>query len=149
MGYYGTMSRKTDNIYKALDNISLLEQKLAEFNKTAMQRELDDIGFELRQQLKELKFWIDSLYLYNGKSTSNAKKNASRENGKKGGRPPKKVTEMKRRREEIENILLPDLNHRKQYAETSVEENNLSVQIEALEKELTEINYKLENNILQ
>ena len=143
MGYHVNMSRKTENIYQSLDKLKELEERLSDLNKTIKSRELDDIDFELSQEIKNLRFWIDSLYLYNGKSTSNAKKTASRENGKKGGRPPKQITQMKRRRLEIEE-LIPELEHKIKFAENLEEEKNLKNQIEELKKENQEISSALE-----
>lgn len=143
MGYHVNMSRKTENIYQSLDKLKELEKRLSDLNKTINSRELDDIDFELVQEIKNLRFWIDSLYLYNGKSTSNAKKTASRENGKKGGRPPKQITQMKRRRLEIEE-LIPELEHKIKFAENLEEENKLKKQIEELKKENQEISSALE-----
>ena len=143
MGYHVNMSRKTENIYQSLDKLKELEERLSDLNKTIKSRELDDLDFELVQEIKNLRFWIDSLYLYNGKSTSNAKKTASRENGKKGGRPPKQITQMKRRRLEIEE-LIPELEHKIKFAENLEEENKLKKQIEELKKENQEISSALE-----
>ncbi len=143
MGYHVNMSRKTENIYQSLDKLKELEERLSDLNKTIKSRELDDIDFELVQEIKNLRFWIDSLYLYNGKSTSNAKKTASRENGKKGGRPPKQITQMKRRRLEIEE-LIPELEHKIKFAENLEEEKNLKNQIEELKKENQKISSALE-----
>ena len=143
MGYHVNMSRKTENIYQSLDKLRELEVGLSDLNKTINSRELDDLDFELSQEIKNLRFWIDSLYLYNGKSTSNAKKTASRENGKKGGRPPKQITQMKRRRSEID-ALIPELEHKIKFAENLEEENKLKKQIEELKKENQEISSALE-----
>ena len=143
MGYHVNMSRKTENIYQSLDKLKELEERLSDLNKTIKSRELDDIDFKLVQEIKNLRFWIDSLYLYNGKSTSKAKKTASRENGKKGGRPPKQITQMKRRRLEIEE-LIPELEHKIKFAENLEEENKLKKQIEELKKENQEISSALE-----
>ncbi len=143
MGYHVNMSRKTENIYQSLDKLKELEERLSDLNKTIKSRELDDIDFELVQEIKNLRFWIDSLYLYNGKSTSNAKKTASRENGKKGGRPPKQITQMKRRRLEID-ALVPELEHKIKFAENLEEEKNLKNQIEELKKENQKISSALE-----
>ena len=143
MGYHVNMSRKTENIYQSLDKLKELEERLSDLNKTIKSRELDDLDFELSQEIKNLRFWIDSLYIYNGKSTSNAKKTASRENGKKGGRPPKQITQMKRRRLEIEE-LIPELEHKIKFAENLEEENKLKKQIEELKKENQEISSALE-----
>lgn len=143
MGYHVNMSRKTENIYQSLDKLKELEERLSDLNKTIKSRGLDDIDFELVQEIKNLRFWIDSLYLYTGKSTSNAKKTASRENGKKGGRPPKQITQMKRRRLEIEE-LIPELEHKIKFAENLEEEKNLKNQMEELKKENQEISSALE-----
>ena len=143
MGYHVNMSRKTENIYQSLDKLKELEERLSDLNKTIKSRELDNLDFELSQEIKNLRFWIDSLYIYNGKSTSNAKKTASRENGKKGGRPPKQITQMKRRRLEIEE-LIPELEHKIKFAENLEEEKNLKKQIEELKKENQEISSALE-----
>lgn len=142
MGYHVNMSRKTENIHQSLDKLKEVEKGLSDLNKAINSRELDDLNFELGQEIKNLSFWIDSLYLYNGKSTSNAKKTASRENGKKGGRPPKQITQMKRRRAEIA-ALIPDLEHKIKFAENLEEENNLKNQIEELKKESQEISSAL------
>lgn len=136
------MSRKTENIYASLKKMDELEQRLEALNQSENNRVLDDIDFELKQEIKNLKFWIDSLYFYNGKSTSNAKKTASRENGKKGGRPPKRISDLKKRRAEIDS-LLPQLEHQLNYAETSKEEADIKNQIETLKSELTKITEEL------
>ena len=144
MGYYVIMSRKTENIHLSLNKINELEERLSDLNKQLNNREVDDIDFELRQELKNLRFWIDSLYFYNGKSTSNAKKTASRENGKKGGRPPKQITQMKRRLIEIDT-LIPELEHKIQFAESDAEEENLNCQIKELKNESEKITLEIEN----
>ena len=83
------MSKKTETIYKTIENLQLLQKNLAEYNKASDVRELNDIEFNMGQELKKLKFLIESLYSYNGRSTSYAKRQASKANGKKGGRPKK------------------------------------------------------------
>lgn len=90
------MSKKTQEIYQSINNLNNLQKELADYNKNLQDRKLEDMGFKMEQELKKLKFWIDSLYSFNGKSTSLAKKNASKENGKKGGRPPKAISEAKK-----------------------------------------------------
>ncbi len=105
------MSKKTEAIYKAITNLERLNEKLAKNIAEPDCRELEDINYEQARQLKELKFWIESLYLYTGKSTSNAKRKASKENGKKGGRPPKIITQMKNRVKELE-VVIHDLEHK-------------------------------------
>lgn len=135
------MSRKTENIRKAIANLEDLKIKLSNYSFDS--KELQNIEFQMGQELKNLKFWIDSLYLYNGKSTSNAKKASSRENGKKGGRPPKAVTEMKKRKLELENVLIPEMESKRKSTLDFLEERCLSDEIEKLNKELEEIDSKL------
>ena len=150
------MSKKTEQIYKALDAledlrnqisiINQLERAKSDEDKKFSEEEshhLENIEFELGQQLKSLRFWIGSLYSYNGKSTSNAKKAASKENGKKGGRPPKKITDMKKRRLELEQII-EDLRKEKILATDFEVEKNLEEQLFEYENEYNEINGKID-----
>ncbi len=81
------------------------------------------------------------LYKYNGTSKSNAKIAASRENGKKGGRPPKFVTDLKKQKNELET-LLTDL-HNQQISAAVEEEDDLNSQTEKARQELDRINKKL------
>lgn len=138
------MSKKTDNIYKSIETISQLSQKLDEFNKgltaQGMQnRELEDICFGLNQEVKNLTFWFSSLYSYNGKSTSYAKKTASRENGKKGGRPPKEVTLRRRRIAELTETVIPDLQHKIKFTDDIDEEAKLKKELKQAEAELKQL----------
>lgn len=137
------MSRKTENIYKSLENLKVLQNQLSSINTTIDSKELQDIEFKLGQEINSLKFWISSLYLYNGKSTSNAKKASSRENGKKGGRPPKAVTELKKRKIELETVIIPDLETKKKGTVDFLEERCLTEEIEKFERELENIKEKL------
>lgn len=151
------MSRKTENIYKAIEKLEILKNQLELYNETAGgagdsadadavavdNKALQDIEFQMGQELKSLRFWIDSLYRYNGKSTSNAKKNSSRENGKKGGRPPKVVTDLKKRRAELEDNIIPDLESKKKATNDFLEERCFSEEIEKYQKEIEEIDDKL------
>ena len=141
------MSKKTDNIYKSIETISQLSQKLDEYNKELAaqgdpNRELEDICFGLNQEVKNLTFWFSSLYSYNGKSTSYAKRSASRENGKKGGRPPKEVTLRKRRIAELTENVIPNLQHRIKFTDDVDEEHRLQNELKLVEKELKELQEK-------
>lgn len=124
------MSKKTQEIYQSINNLNNLQKELADYNKNLQDRKLEDMGFKMEQELKKLKFWIDSLYSFNGKSTSLAKKNASKENGKKGGRPPKAVSEAKKMIGELE-AEIPELEHTLELTD-SLEER------EIMEKDLQE-----------
>ncbi|MBO4857628.1 MAG: hypothetical protein J5527_03840 [Treponema sp.] len=138
------MSKKTDNIYKSIETISQLSQKLDEYNKGLttqgiQNRELEDICFGLNQEVKNLTFWFSSLYSYNGKSTSYAKKTASRENGKKGGRPPKEVTLRKRRIAELTETIIPDLQHKIKFTDDIDEEAKLKKELRRVKAELKKL----------
>lgn len=135
------MSRKTENIYKAIGNLESLQKQLEEISHS--NNELDDIQFEMNQNLKNLKFWVESLYLYNGKSTSRAKQNSSRENGKLGGRPPKEITLAKRRIKELENELIPQTEHSLKMGDENLSEEQLQNQLEQFQTELNELNLKV------
>ena len=124
------MSKKTKAIYENLVNLDAISQKLESLD--------DDMAFEMKQNLKSLRFWIDSLYSYNGKSTSRAKKIASRENGKKGGRPPKAVTVARRKIAELEEVIIPDLQSKIRLSVSAEDEAFFKKQLEEAEKELSE-----------
>lgn len=149
------MSRKTENIYKSIEAIEDLQFQLGVIIKMAGSGDregesegerihhLSNIEFELQQQVKALRFWIGSLYSYNGKSTSRAKQAASKENGKKGGRPPKEITAARRRIQEIEGQLLPELEREKIRCLDSEEDEKISMQINELKVEVEELSGKI------
>lgn len=136
------MSKKTDEIFKTLESLKSIQSEISEYNKTANIRELEDIEFNMGQELKKLKFLFESLYSYNGKSTSYAKRQASKENGKKGGRPPKEITEVKKRLSAIDN-LIPELQHNIDLSDDPAELAKLENEIAALESEKSSIAMKL------
>ncbi|MCR4821471.1 MAG: hypothetical protein K5873_01195 [Treponema sp.] len=144
------MSKKTQQIYKALDALEDLQNQISIINQLAKSRgeegeearHLENIEFQLGQNLKALRFWINSLYAYNGKSTSRAKQNASKENGKKGGRPPKEITRMRKRRLELNN-LLEEARSEKNLTTDFEKEEKLTQEISEYEKELIIIEEKL------
>ena len=145
------MSKKTEEIYKSISSLEDLQNQISIITRLAAGQgredeeihHLQNIEFEMGQQLKSLRFWIGSLYSYNGKSTSKAKKSASQENGKKGGRPPKEITQMKKRRIELESLL--EEARREKITTTDFEkEEELAREIEEYEKEISEIEEKLE-----
>lgn len=138
------MSKKTDAIYNAIANLEELNNRLARIIKEPDCRELEDINFEQSQQLKELKFWIESLYSYNGKSTSNAKRKASKENGKKGGRPPKIITQMKTRAKELE-LAIQELEHHLRLSDENEMIQQYQNELTSARNELTEVMETLKN----
>lgn len=144
------MSKKTDNIYKAIENLNGLQQAISRYNRNQKEishesREMEDVEFQMQQELRNLKFWIDSLYAYNGKSTSRAKKLSSKENGKKGGRPPKLITELRRRRKDLEDNLIPELIRKRDMQDDIIELQKIEEQLSAYDKEISEITAKLDS----
>ncbi len=140
------MSKKTQAIYNLIDDLSDLNLQLQKIAlMSSPQRELEDISFKMAQDLKTLRFWFDSIYAYNGKSTSIAKKNSSRENGKKGGRPPKKITLLKRRKTELSDTIIPELEHKIKLSDDNATLENLQNELKAFQAELNTILLELEN----
>ena len=152
------MSKKTQQIYKAIASLEDLQNQISIIKELAKSKEgsenseseraeeirhLENIEFEMSQHLKSLRFWIGSLYSYNGKSTSRAKVAASQENGKKGGRPPKEITEMKNRRAELES-LIEEANREKLVTTDFEREEELTRQIGDYENERVRIEEKIE-----
>lgn len=136
------MSKKTDNIYKSFKKLDSLQNALENKNKDIQDRDLDSIQFEFKQELKTLKFWFESLYSYNGKSKSLAKKKSSKENGKLGGRPPKWVTSARRRILEINENLIPELEHSIKLGDFE-NEDKLKNQLAEIQNEADMLNKKL------
>ena len=132
------MSKKTQNIYKAIENLENLKNRLSACASEDSVKEIEDIEFQMGQELKNLKFWIDSLYSYNGKSTSLAKKAASKENGKKGGRPPKAVTEAKRKIVALE-AQIPEIEHRLEMTDSVEERKVLEEELQQKKNELMDL----------
>ena len=158
LGYTESMSKKTEQIYKAIASLEDLQNQISIIKELAKSKEgseiseseraeeirhIENIEFEMSQHLKSLRFWIGSLYSYNGKSTSRAKVAASQENGKKGGRPPKEITEMKKRRAELE-FLIEEANREKLVTTDFEREEELTRQIEDYENERVRIEEKIE-----
>lgn len=137
------MSRKTEAIRKSLDNLNELQESLARLSEDLRNRTLEDISFKMSMELKSLTFWIDSLYAQNGQSKSRSKVNASRENGKKGGRPPKEITQAKQRITELEETVIPDLQSRLRLADELFEEADISIQERNAQEELEMLQTKV------
>jgi len=139
------MSRKTSEIKKSIENMILLQKQLAENSKNQQDeiaRKNQALLNELELELKNLNTWFDMIYKYNGKSKSNVKVAASRENGKKGGRPPKVITDLKKQIKELTKDL--ELVHAQKLATfDSSEEAILSQKEDDIKTEIQDI----ENNI--
>ena len=133
------MSRKTDEIKKSIGRLEEIQQKFCE--NVSPEGEGTLLCEQMKSEIQNLKLWISMLYKYNGTSKSNAKVAASRENGKKGGRPPKFVTDLKKQKNELE-ALLSDL-HTQQISASIEDEENLNSQAEKANQELETVNKKL------
>ena len=132
------MSRKTEQIKKSIER---LEEIQSAFESLFGDEKNLSLCQQMKSEIENLKLWIGMLYKYNGTSRSNAKVAASRENGKKGGRPPKFVSELKKQKMELE-ALLSDL-HKKSAVADFDEEEKLSFEAENAESRLKTVEEKL------
>lgn len=145
------MSKKTQEIRSTFQELGSLQKRIENLKSQAPEleeknsREIDEISFNLAQNLTKLEFWFNSLYAYNGKSKSVAKKLSSRQNGKKGGRPPKKITLLRQRKTELEEKILPSLEHELKFTDSSLRLEQLPEEIKNAGLELQKIIQELEN----
>lgn len=145
------MSKKTQEIRSIFQELGSLQKRIENLKSKAPEleeknsREIDEISFNLAQNLTKLEFWFNSLYAYNGKSKSVAKKLSSRQNGKKGGRPPKKITLLRQRKTELEEKILPSLEHELKFTDSSLRLEQLPEEIKNASLELQKIIQELEN----
>lgn len=145
------MSKKTQEIRSIFQELGSLQKRIENLKSQAPEleeknsREIDEISFNLAQNLTKLEFWFNSLYAYNGKSKSVAKKLSSRQNGKKGGRPPKKITLLRQRKTELEEKILPSLEHELKFTDSNLRLEQLPEEIKNASLELQKIIQELEN----
>ena len=145
------MSKKTQEIRSIFQELGSLQKRIENLKSQAPEleeknsREIDEISFNLAQNLTKLEFWFNSLYAYNGKSKSVAKKLSSQQNGKKGGRPPKKITLLRQRKTELEEKILPSLEHELKFTDSSLRLEQLPEEIKNASLELQKIIQELEN----
>ena len=145
------MSKKTQEIRSIFQELGSLQKRIENLKSQAPEleeknsREIDEISFNLAQNLTKLEFWFNSLYAYNGKSKSVAKKLSSRQNGKKGGRPPKKITLLRQRKTELEEKILPSLEHELKFTDSSLRLEQLPEEIKNASLELQKIIQELDN----
>ena len=145
------MSKKTQEIRSIFQELGSLQKRIENLKSQAPEleeknsREIDEISFNLAQNLTKLEFWFNSLYAYTGKSKSVAKKLSSRQNGKKGGRPPKKITLLRQRKTELEEKILPSLEHELKFTDSSLRLEQLPEEIKNASLELQKIIQELEN----
>lgn len=144
------MSRKTLEIRKSLESIKALQGQLLKNCGELPEdiaRKNQILLEEMQLEIRNVSIWFDMLYKYNGKSRTNSKVTASRENGKKGGRPPKYITDLKNRKTELEALIQQV--HAKKLATFDGEEEYALSKEEALYKsELEEIQDKIEKAVL-
>ncbi len=137
------MSLKTQEIKKALKNLETLSEQLKLYTKNNYSQKLDDIQFGIETNTKSLRTWIEMLYQYNGKSKSYKKVNASRENGKKGGRPTKEISAAKKRIKELEENIIPDIQMKINQSYNESEATKLAAEKTSYEIELAELKNKI------
>ena len=80
------MSEKTQQIYELIENLFCLQRQtnaMAKNLEPHFVRDLDEIAFQMEQNLKNLTFLFGLLYSYNGKSTSAAKNRRAEKTEKK------------------------------------------------------------------
>ena len=67
------MSKKTQEIRSIFQELGNLQKRIENLKSQAPEleeknsREIDEISFNLAQNLTKLEFWFNSLYAYNGK----------------------------------------------------------------------------------
>lgn len=134
------MSRKTEEIKKSILRLDEIQRTIAACDSQAPEN-LNLIADRMKSELENLKLWIGMLYKYNGTSKSRAKVAASRENGKKGGRPPKFVTELKKQKAELE-LLLENL-HTQEVISSAEDGQRIDEERRLAEGKLSEVEEKL------
>lgn len=143
-GYNKNMSFKTEEIKKSLAELKILQEKLEKFARNNPSKEIDDIQFGIKTNVRNLETWTEMLYKYNGKSKSNRKIKASRENGKKGGRPPKNISLARKRILELENTILPELQDNLENCFSEENAEKIAAEKTSYEIELAELKNKLD-----
>lgn len=133
------MSRKTEEIQKSISRLEQLQVRLSKGCDNPS--ELSLLSENLKSEIENLKLWVSMLYKYNGTSRSNAKVAASRENGKKGGRPPKFVTDLKRQKAALE-ALLEDL-HTQEISSPFDEDVRIYDERQKAQSQLSDVEEKL------
>ena len=134
------MSRKTEEIKKSIIRLEEIQKTISSYDNENPEN-LSLVAEKMKSELENLKLWIGMLYKYNGTSKSRAKVAASRENGKKGGRPPKFVTELKKQKAELE-LLLENL-HSQEIISSIEDGQRIDEERRAAEGKLSEVEEKL------
>lgn len=122
------MSKKTQEIRSIFQELGSLQKRIENLKSQAPEleeknsREIDEISFNLAQNLTKLEFWFNSLYAYNGKSKSVAKKLSSRQNGKKNNAPPPAKNRTRRKNPAFSRTRTKI--HRQQFAFRAVARRN-------------------------
>jgi hypothetical protein len=135
------MSRKTEEIKKSISRLEEIQKSLEEGFTDEKAADSALLAEKMKSELENLKLWIGMLYKYNGTSKSRAKIAASRENGKKGGRPPKFVSDLKKQKLELE-LLLSDL-HNQEIVSSFEDGQKLDEEKRKAESKLSEVEEKL------
>lgn len=106
LGYYITMSIKHEidasiqNLLEGLQDVYQETERLLIQKQNPAIKKLNEKLYELRNEAQLLDSYNRQLYSRRGRA-SLAKTLSSKENGKKGGRPPKQISEAKKRLDEL------------------------------------------------
>ena len=106
IGYCITMSIKHEmdksiqTLLEGLEEVYQESERLLSQKKNSAIKELNEKLYELRNEAQLLNFYNRHLYAHRGRA-SLIKTISSKENGKKGGRPPKHISEAKKQLEEL------------------------------------------------
>lgn len=106
LGYYITMSIKHEmdksiqNLLEGLQDVFQETERLLSQKQNPAIKKLSEKLYELRNEAQLLNSWNKQLYARRGRA-SLSKTISSKENGKKGGRPPKQISEAKKRLDEL------------------------------------------------
>lgn len=88
------------NLLEGLQDVYQETERLLSQKQNPAIKKLSEKLYELRNEAQLLNSWNKQLYARRGRA-SLSKTISSKENGKKGGRPPKEISEAKKRLDEL------------------------------------------------
>lgn len=89
-----------------LNDLVKLSNAIIDKNNQSLVHMLEEMSRKLNNSLSKYDIYYKGQYEYRGKSRSIEKIRAARENGKMGGRPSKKIIELRKRKDELEDELI-------------------------------------------
>ena len=94
------MDKSIQTLLEGLEEVYQESERLLSQKKNSAIKELNEKLYELHSEAQLLNFYNRHLYARRGRA-SLIKTISSKENGKKGGRPPKEISEAKKRLDEL------------------------------------------------